>query len=135
MAKFSWKVIVLFLCLASALALSMGGGTAQATPAQQEPPKLNTAVVTGTVVLPGRAMLDALQFHYVDVSPAIRIYPKTELYQTAVTQGLVQEGDLLLWPMFYPVPDSVAKTIQQLAGERSNCHRPVYVQYIKLSSL
>ncbi|MCE7985944.1 MAG: radical SAM protein [Caldilinea sp. CFX5] len=79
--------------------------------------------------------LDALQFHYVDVSPAIRIYPKTALYQTAVTQGLVQAGDPLLRPLFYPVAEPVAKTIQQLAGERVNCHRPGYLQYVDLRSL
>ena len=59
MSKFPWKVIVLFLLLSSALALSIGGGTAQARPAQQEAPKLNTTVVTGTVVMPGRAIVNA----------------------------------------------------------------------------
>ena len=74
--------------------------------------------------------LDTLQFHYVDVVPAMRIYPKTGLYQTAVKQGLLTNGDPLLWPLFYPVAEPVAATIQQLAGERANCHPPGYVQYI-----
>lgn len=74
--------------------------------------------------------LDALQFHYVDVVPAMRIYPKTGLYRTAVKQGLLTDGDPLLWPLFYPVAEPVAATIKQLAGERTHCHPPGYVQYI-----
>ncbi len=97
MAKFSWKVIVLFLCLASALALSMGGGTAQATPAQQEPPKLNTAVVTGTVVLPGRAIVDARSNHMVVDSPAALAGPNQEVNPLELLLGALNTCGIFIY--------------------------------------
>ncbi len=80
MTKFSWKLMIVFLGLAFALALSAGGGTVQAAPvAQQTPPKLNTAVVTSTLMLPGRALVDARSNHWVIDSPAALGGPNQEV--------------------------------------------------------
>lgn len=69
MAKLPWKLLLVFLLLFCALTLSIGDAPAQAAPVQQDAPKLNTAVVTGTVVLPGRAIVDARTNHLVVDSP------------------------------------------------------------------
>jgi uncharacterized OsmC-like protein len=59
--------------------LSASWGSALAAPVQQAAPKLNTAVVTGTVVLPGRALLDARTNHWVIDSPAALGGPNQEV--------------------------------------------------------
>ncbi len=97
MSKFPWKVLVLFLCLASALALSMGGGTAQATPAMQEAPKLNTAVVTGTVVLPGRAIVDARTNHFVVDSPGPLAGPNQEVNPLELLLGALNTCGIFIY--------------------------------------
>lgn len=70
MAKFPWKLIMVFLFLAFALPFSANWGLVQAAPVQQELPKLTTAVVTSTIMLPGRAIVDARNNHWVIDSPA-----------------------------------------------------------------
>ncbi len=59
MPRLSWKFLVVLCFFALALPLNPGWDLAQAAPVQQEPPKLNTGVVTGTLMLPGRAIVDA----------------------------------------------------------------------------
>lgn len=97
MSKFPWKVIVLFLCLASALMLSLQGGTVQATPAIQEAPKLNTAVVTGTVVLPGRAIIDARTNHLVVDSPGALAGPNQEVNPLELLLGALNTCGIFIY--------------------------------------
>ena len=97
MSKFPWKVSVLFLCLASALALSVGEGTAQATPAQQEAPKLNTAVITGTVVMPGRAIVNGSSNHMVVDSPAALAGPNQEINPLELLLGALNTCGIFIY--------------------------------------
>lgn len=83
MARFSWKFLVVLCFFALVLPFNMGGDAAQAAPAerpvQQEPPKLNTGVVTGTLMLPGRAVVDARTNHWVIDSPTALGGPNQEV--------------------------------------------------------
>ncbi len=47
---------------------------------------------------------DSLPLDAMKISIGIRIYPGTELAQTAVADGLISPDDDLLLPIFYMVP-------------------------------
>lgn len=79
MAKFSWKLIVVGLLFVFTFPLYLSWGQAQAAPLQQDPPKLNTAVVTSTLMLPGRAIVDARTNHWVIDSPTVLGGPNQEV--------------------------------------------------------
>lgn len=99
MTKFPSKLMVvfLFLVLALALPLSLGWGPAQVALAQQEPPKLNTAVVTGTVVLPGRAIVDARTNHMVVDSPGALAGPNQEVNPLELLLGALNTCGIFIY--------------------------------------
>lgn len=73
--------------------------------------------------------VDEIGFNYVDVSPRVRIYPETPLYDIAVEQGIVTPGDPLLHPAFYPVSRQVLDTVYEMSDKRPECHAAGLVQY------
>jgi acyl carrier protein len=73
--------------------------------------------------------IDEIGFNYVDVSPRIRIYPETPLYDVAVEKGVVAAGDPLLHPAFYPVSNEILDAVHRLSDERPECHAAGLVQY------
>lgn len=73
--------------------------------------------------------IDDIGFTYVDVSPRIRIYPETPLYDIAVQQGIVTAGDPLLHPFFYPVSREVVELVYELSDDRPECHPAGLIQY------
>lgn len=79
MTKLPWQSLLVFPLLLCVLILSIGDAPAQAAPAAQDTPNLNTAVVTGTVVLPGRAIIDARSNHLVVDSPGALAGPNQEV--------------------------------------------------------
>jgi acyl carrier protein len=78
--------------------------------------------------------VDEIGFNYVDVSPRIRIYPETPLYEIAVQQGVVPAGDPLLHPAFYPVSREVLETVYEMSDQRAECHAAGLVQYFSFDS-
>ncbi|MGC7102561.1 radical SAM protein [Amycolatopsis lurida] len=79
--------------------------------------------------------VDEIGFNYVDVSPRIRIYPETPLYEVAVERGIVASGDPLLHPVFYPVADDVLETVHELSDQRPECHAAGLVQYFSFDEV
>lgn len=97
MTKFPWKSTVIFVLLALAGALGTAWRPAQAAPAQQDPPKLNTAVVTGTVVLPGRAIVHARTNHWVVDSPAALAGPNQEVNPLELLLGALNTCGIFIY--------------------------------------
>ncbi|WP_020667048.1 radical SAM protein [Amycolatopsis nigrescens] len=79
--------------------------------------------------------IDEIGFNYVDVSPRIRIYPETPLYEIAVEQGIVPAGDPLLHPVFYPVAREVLETVFEMSDARPECHAAGLVQYFSFDEI
>ncbi len=78
--------------------------------------------------------IDEIGFNYVDVSPRIRIYPETPLYEIAVEQGIVAAGDPLLHPVFYPASREVLEAVYEMSDKRPECHAAGLVQYFSFDS-
>ncbi|MFD1046020.1 radical SAM protein, partial [Kibdelosporangium lantanae] len=78
--------------------------------------------------------IDEIGFNYVDVSPRIRIYPETPLYEIAAEQGLFTAGDPLLHPVFYPVSREILEAIYTMSDARPECHAAGLVQYFSFDS-
>ena len=64
-----------------------------------------------------------LELNALKITVGIRIYPGTELAQTAVNEGLIKENDDLLSPRFYigkGLEEWVRKTVMERAREHPN---------------
>lgn len=97
MVKYPWKSLVVFLCLSAVLLLGVRWRSAQAAPPQEDPPKLNTAVVTGTVVLPGRAIVDARSNHLVVDSPGALAGPNQEVNPLELLLGSLNTCGIFIY--------------------------------------
>ncbi|MFN8440629.1 MAG: YdhR family protein [Caldilineaceae bacterium] len=97
MSKSHWKLVILFVLLASGLALTIGSRGAQAAPAGQEAPKLNTSVVTGTVVMPGRAIVNARSNHWVVDSPGLLAGPNQEVNPLELLLGALNTCGIFIY--------------------------------------
>lgn len=97
MRKFPWKSLFVCLLLAGAFVASMGWASTRAAPSQEDPPKLNTAVVTGTVVLPGRAIVDARSNHLVVDSPGALAGPNQEVNPLELLLGALNTCGIFIY--------------------------------------
>ncbi|MGZ5445368.1 MAG: B12-binding domain-containing radical SAM protein [Thermoanaerobaculia bacterium] len=67
----------------------------------------------------------------VDVTERVRIYPRTELAQIAINEGVISDSpDELLFPTFYPVSDAVLAEVAEQTALRAYCREPGVDQYI-----
>ncbi len=67
----------------------------------------------------------------VDVTERVRIYPRTELAQIAIGEGVISDSpDELLFPTFYPVSDAVLAEVAKQTAIRAYCREPGVDQYI-----
>jgi radical SAM superfamily enzyme YgiQ (UPF0313 family) len=75
---------------------------------------------------------DVMGFDAVDVTERVRIYPRTELANIAIREGVISDSpDELLFPTFYPVPDAVfAEVVNQTAKRAGVAREPGVDQYI-----
>jgi radical SAM superfamily enzyme YgiQ (UPF0313 family) len=65
---------------------------------------------------------DSLNLDALKVTVGLRIYPETPLYTSALEEGVISEGDDLLWPRFYlasSLRDWLPERIAAYAGSRS----------------
>lgn len=97
MTKLLWKSLFVLPLLFCVLLLSIGDAPAQAAPAVQDAPKLNTAVVTGTVVLPGRAIVDARTNHFVVDSPGPLAGPNQEVNPLELLLGALNTCGIFIY--------------------------------------
>ena len=97
MGKFPWKSLFVFLLCAGALIASAGWGPTYAAPTRQDPPPLNTSVVTGTVVLPGRAIVDARSNHLVVDSPGALAGPNQEVNPLELLLGALNTCGIFIY--------------------------------------
>lgn len=75
---------------------------------------------------------DVMGFDAVDVTERVRIYPRTELANIAIREGVITDSpDELLFPTFYPVPDAVyAEVVEQTVKRTGIAREPGVDQYI-----
>jgi radical SAM superfamily enzyme YgiQ (UPF0313 family) len=62
---------------------------------------------------------DSLNLDYLKITAGLRIYPETPLARAAVTEGVIQAQDDLLWPRFYmppPLRDWLPQRVAAYAG-------------------
>lgn len=97
MGKFPWKSLFVFLLCAGALLVSAGWGPTYAAPTPQDPPPLNTSVVTGTIVLPGRAIVDARSNHLVVDSPGALAGPNQEVNPLELLLGALNTCGIFIY--------------------------------------
>ena len=97
MGKFLWKSLFVFLLCAGALLVSAGWGPTYAAPTPQDPPPLNTSVVTGTLVLPGRAIVDARSNHLVVDSPGALAGPNQEVNPLELLLGALNTCGIFIY--------------------------------------
>lgn len=97
MGKFPWKSLFVFLLCAGVLLVSAGWGPTYAAPTPQDPPPLNTSVVTGTVVLPGRAIVDARSNHLVVDSPGALGGPNQEVNPLELLLGALNTCGIFIY--------------------------------------
>jgi hypothetical protein len=70
-------------------------------------------------------------FDAVDVTERVRIYPRTELANIAIEEGVISDSpDELLFPTFYPVADEVLHEVIEQTARRPSCREPGVDQYI-----
>jgi radical SAM superfamily enzyme YgiQ (UPF0313 family) len=75
---------------------------------------------------------DVMGFDAVDVTERVRIYPRTELANIAIKEGVISDSpDELLFPTFYPLPEAVyAEVVDQTAKRAGVAREPGVDQYI-----
>lgn len=75
---------------------------------------------------------DVMGFDAVDVTERVRIYPRTELANIAIKEGVISDSpDELLFPTFYPIADAVlAEVIEQTEKRTGIAREPGVDQYI-----
>jgi radical SAM superfamily enzyme YgiQ (UPF0313 family) len=74
---------------------------------------------------------DGMGFDAVDVTERVRIYPRTELANIAIREGVISDSpDELLFPTFYPVSDAVLSEVIEQTALRPYCREPGVDQYI-----
>ena len=74
---------------------------------------------------------DAMGFDAVDVTERVRIYPRTELAQIAIREGVISDSpDELLFPTFYPVSEAVLAEVVEQTARRPVAREPGVDQYI-----
>jgi len=69
------------------------------------------------------ALLEAYAPHLVNLTVGVRIYPGLALHRQALTEGMVDPGDPLLWPKFYlsqDIRDWIWKYVQELTARHPN---------------
>lgn len=67
--------------------------------------------------------IEALNLSALKITQGIRIYPHTRLARIAAEEGVISEGDDLLFPRFYMaqgLEEWLRKTVQERKGERRN---------------
>ena len=82
---------------------------------------------TRDTILESFTLMDELEPTAVIAMTGIRIYPNTALHRTAIDEGLIQESDSLLEPVFYISPeirDCFADLVVSEAMKRSNWIAP-----------
>ncbi len=72
--------------------------------------------------------IDEFQFKYVDISPRVRIYPKTELYNYVLKHNIIPDVNILK-PVFYPISSHMAEAIYNGLEKRMECHTARLCQY------
>lgn len=75
---------------------------------------------------------DVMGFDAVDVTERVRIYPRTELANIAIKEGVISDSpDELLFPTFYPLSEAVyAEVVDQTAKRAGVAREPGVDQYI-----
>lgn len=75
---------------------------------------------------------DGMGFDAVDVTERVRIYPRTELANIAIREGVISDSpDELLFPTFYPVSEAVyAEVVEQTVKRTGIAREPGVDQYI-----
>ena len=75
---------------------------------------------------------DVMGFDAVDVTERVRIYPRTELAQIAIKEGVISDSpDELLFTTFYPISDAVyAEVVEQTVKRSGVAREPGVDQYI-----
>lgn len=74
---------------------------------------------------------DVMGFDAIDVTERVRIYPRTELAQIAIREGVISDSpDELLFPTFYPVGDDVLSEVVEQTARRAAARAPGVDQYI-----
>jgi radical SAM superfamily enzyme YgiQ (UPF0313 family) len=75
---------------------------------------------------------DVMGFDAVDVTERVRIYPRTELAQIAIKEGVISDSpDELLFPTFYPIAEAVyAEVVEQTVKRSGVAREPGVDQYI-----
>lgn len=74
---------------------------------------------------------EEMGYDAVDVTERVRIYPRTELAQIAIREGVISDSpDELLFPTFYPVSDAVLAEVAEQTTLRAYCREPGVDQYI-----
>ena len=74
---------------------------------------------------------DRMDFDAIDVTERVRIYPRTELANIAIAEGVISDSpDELLFPTFYPVADDVLSEVMEQTARRAVAREPGVDQYI-----
>ena len=97
MRKFPWKSLLVFLLLVCTLVAGMSWRATYAAPTQQASPPLNTAVVTGTVVMPGRAIVNARTNHWVVDAPGTLAGPNQEVNPLDLLLGALNTCGIFIY--------------------------------------
>jgi radical SAM superfamily enzyme YgiQ (UPF0313 family) len=67
-------------------------------------------------------LIDSTKVDHAEIITKARIYRNTELFNIALSEGLVSSDDKLLEPTYYPFPDELRDYICEEAGKRENCN-------------
>jgi radical SAM superfamily enzyme YgiQ (UPF0313 family) len=67
-------------------------------------------------------LIDSTKVDHAEIITRARIYRNTELFDIALSEGLVSPNDRLLEPAYYPFADDLRDYIWQEADLRENCH-------------